>query len=71
MKDSDIYFVYFSVSIADFSKLISVIFSCSFCSLLILDDGGNEAMDARIQERWNNCFCYNCLLYVLNMAKPK
>ena len=47
MKDSDIYFVYFSVSIADFSKLISVIFSCSFCSLLILDDGGNGCKDTR------------------------
>ena len=51
MKDSDIYFVYFSMSIADFSKLISVIFSCSFCSLLILDDGGNGCKDTRKMEQ--------------------
>ena len=48
MKDSDIYFVHtLSVSIADFSKLISVIFLYSFCSLLILDDRGNECKDTR------------------------
>ena len=46
MKDFDIYFIHtLSVSIADFSKLISVIFLCSFCSLLILDEGCNGCKD--------------------------
>ena len=48
MKNSDIYFVHtLSVLIADFSKLIPVIFLCSFCSLLILDDGCNGCKDTR------------------------
>ena len=48
MKDFDIYFIpTLSVSIADFSKLISVIFLCSFCSLLILDEGCNGCKDTR------------------------
>ena len=49
MKDFDIYFIHtLSVSIADFSKLISAIFCALFVVYLYLM---KDAMDARIQER--------------------
>ena len=57
MKDFDIYFVHtLSVSIADFSKLISVIFLCSFCSLLILDEG------------YNGCKKYETIVFVITVC---